>query len=419
MHPETEPDPWSQPEPAGPDGTRPDEQADQVTTELTREFAVGEQPGSPDAQAGPRQDEPRQDAPPQPGPPEGLPASGAPATDWPGAGEPPHHGSPQGDAPDSWSAAGQPPHDGQLPHDGQSPHDGQPPHHGQPSAGPAEPGQPGHRRGITAGRNLPAAIGVGVGLGGLALLTLFTVKATFLLYVGAIVALALWELRRALVTRGIALPLIPVVAGGAAMFALAYWSGSRDTLAAMALTVVALLAWRLPGGSAGYVRDVSAGIFALAYLPLLGIFVALMLARPDGDRRVLLFLILTVCSDVGGYAAGILAGRHLMAPVISPKKTWEGLAGSAVFCLAAGAIGLPLLLSGQVWQGLLLGAAAVAAATMGDLAESMIKRDLEIKDMGSVLPGHGGILDRIDSLLVMAPVVWLLLQVFVSNGHAT
>ena len=106
-------------------------------------------------------------------------------------------------------------------------------------------------------------------------------------------------------------------------------------------------------------------------------------------------------------------------PVISPKKTWEGLAGSAVFCLAAGAIGLPLLLSGQVWQGLLLGAAAVAAATMGDLAESMIKRDLEIKDMGSVLPGHGGILDRIDSLLVMAPVVWLLLQVFVSNGHAT
>ena len=409
MHPETE---QPQPESAGPDDARPDEHADQVTTELTREFDVGEQPGSPDVQGGPRHVGPRQAGPPDPGPADGAPAGRAPGTGWPAAGQPPQPGSPQDEAPNAWSGTGQPPHDGQPPH-------GQPPHDGQPPAGLAEPGQPGQRRGITAGRNLPAAIGVGVGLGGLALLTLFTVKATFLLYVGAIVALALWELRRALSTRGIALPLIPVLAGGAAMFALAYWSGSRDTLAAMALTVVALLAWRLPGGSAGYVRDVSAGIFALAYLPLLGIFVALMLARPDGDRRVLLFLILTVCSDVGGYAAGILAGRHLMAPVISPKKTWEGLAGSAVFCLAAGAIGLPLLLSGLVWLGLLLGAAAVAAATMGDLAESMIKRDLEIKDMGSVLPGHGGILDRIDSLLVMAPVVWLLLQVFVSNGHAT
>jgi phosphatidate cytidylyltransferase len=102
-----------------------------------------------------------------------------------------------------------------------------------------------------------------------------------------------------------------------------------------------------------------------------------------------------------------------MAPAISPKKTWEGLGGSAAACLLAGAIGLPLLLHGRLWQGLLLGAAAVAAATLGDLAESMIKRDLEIKDMGTVLPGHGGVLDRIDSLLIMAPVVWLLLTAFV------
>jgi phosphatidate cytidylyltransferase len=107
-----------------------------------------------------------------------------------------------------------------------------------------------------------------------------------------------------------------------------------------------------------------------------------------------------------------------MAPAISPKKTWEGLGGSVAACLAGGAILLPVLLHGQLWQGLILGAAAVAAATLGDLAESMIKRDLAIKDMGSVLPGHGGILDRIDSLLVMAPVVWLLLAIFVPNGRA-
>jgi phosphatidate cytidylyltransferase len=148
-------------------------------------------------------------------------------------------------------------------------------------------------------------------------------------------------------------------------------------------------------------------------------FVSLMLARPDGSRRVLLFIVLTVCSDTGGYFAGILIGRHPMAPVISPKKTWEGLGGSIAACLAGGALLLPWLLHGRLWQGLVLGAAAVGTATLGDLAESMIKRDLQVKDMGSVLPGHGGILDRLDSLLIMAPVVWLLLTIFIPNGHAT
>jgi phosphatidate cytidylyltransferase len=282
-----------------------------------------------------------------------------------------------------------------------------------------EAGRVTERKPSRAGRNLPAAIAIGAGLGAVALVTLFTVKVTFLVYVGAIIALALTELRHVLATRGIRLPLIPIAAGGAAMFALAYWSGALAALAAAALTVVVLLAWRLPGGAPNYVRDVTASIFTVAYLPLMAVFVSLMLARPDGSRRILIFLVLTVCSDVGGYAAGVLLGRHPMAPAISPKKTWEGLGGSVVACLAAGAIMLPVLLHGQVWQGLIIGAAAVAAATLGDLAESMIKRDLEIKDMGSVLPGHGGILDRLDSLLIVSPVVWLLLTLFVSNGHAS
>jgi phosphatidate cytidylyltransferase len=252
-------------------------------------------------------------------------------------------------------------------------------------------------------------------LGGLVLITLFTLRATFLAYVGVILVVALWELRQALLERGISLPLIPIIAGGAAMFTLAYWYGAQAALAALALTVVALLAWRLPGGATGYLRDVTASVFTLAYLPLMGVFVALMLSSPDGARRTLVFVVLTACSDVGGYFAGILVGRHLMAPAISPKKTWEGFAGSIVACLAAGAITLPTLLHGHVWQGLIVGAAAVAAATLGDLVESMIKRDLEIKDMGSVFPGHGGAMDRIDSLLVMAPVAWLLLKIFVPH----
>jgi phosphatidate cytidylyltransferase len=280
----------------------------------------------------------------------------------------------------------------------------------QGEAGPVSERKPGR-----AGRNLPAAVAIGVVLGGIALITLFTVKATFLAYVGAVVALGLWELRQALLERGISLPLIPLAAGCAAMFTLAYWYGAQAALAAAAGTVIVLLAWRLPGGSAGYLRDVTASLFTLAYVLLLGTFVPLMLAMPQGARRVLIFVVLAVCSDVGGYVAGTFIGRHPMAPAISPKKTWEGFAGSIVACLAAGAILLPWLLHGHVWQGLILGAAAVAAATLGDLVESQIKRDLEIKDMGTVFPGHGGAMDRLDSLLLLAPVSWLLLTVFIPH----
>jgi len=174
------------------------------------------------------------------------------------------------------------------------------------------------RRTINTGRNLPVAIAVGLGLGGLAILTLFTVQATFLVLVALLVGIALWELGTALGTRKIAVPLIPVMAGGLLMLFLAYYAGSRALVAALALTVIAVFVWRLPGGTDGYVRDITAGIFALCYMPLMAGFVALMLAQPRGAHRVLLFLILTVCSDTGGYFAGILFGKPLMVPAISP-----------------------------------------------------------------------------------------------------
>jgi len=285
---------------------------------------------------------------------------------------------------------------------------------GQLAQGTADPASEPKR--TRTGRNLPVAVAIGVALGGLALVTLFTVKATFLAYMGAVVAVGLWELRHVLADRGISIPLIPIVAGGAAMFTLAYWYGAQPALAALAVTVLVLMAWRLPGGSAGYLRDLTASVFTLAYLPMLGVFVPLMLSAPDGARRTLIFLLLAVCSDVGGYFAGIFTGRHPMAPGISPKKTWEGFGGSVAACLAAAAITLPLLLHAHVWQGLILGAVAVAAATLGDLVESMIKRDLEIKDMGRIFPGHGGAMDRLDSLVFVAPVTWLLLAVFVPHA---
>jgi phosphatidate cytidylyltransferase len=285
---------------------------------------------------------------------------------------------------------------------------------GQLAQGTADPASEPKR--TRTGRNLPVAAAIGVALGGLVLLTLFTVKATFLAYMGAVVGVGLWELRQALADRDISLPLIPILAGGAAMFTLAYWYGAQPALAALAVTVLVLMAWRLPGGPAGYLRDLSASVFTLAWVPMLGVFVPLMLSMPDGARRTLIFILLAVCSDVGGYFAGIFTGRHPMAPGISPKKTWEGFGGSVAACLAAGAITLPLLLHAHVWQGLILGAVAVAAATLGDLVESMIKRDLEIKDMGRIFPGHGGAMDRLDSLVFVAPVTWLLLAVFVPHA---
>jgi phosphatidate cytidylyltransferase len=272
-------------------------------------------------------------------------------------------------------------------------------------------------KGIKTGRNLPAAIGVGVLLGGLALLTLLTVKATFLIYMGVALAIGLHELAAALKTKDINVPLIPVALGGAAMLTAAYWAAGGAVAAAFALTVLGILVYRMFGGTDGYVKDVTAGLFAVAYLPLLGSCVSAMLAEHDGGQRVLIFIVLTICSDIGGYFAGItltpFTGGHKMAPVISPKKTWEGLAGSAFLCIVAGGVMLPTLLHGHWWQGVITGIAALAAAVFGDLAESMIKRDLAIKDMGTLLPGHGGILDRIDSLLACAPVVWLLLALFV------
>ena len=294
-----------------------------------------------------------------------------------------------------------------------------PPDHGGAPRPPVPPGEGASRPLGRTGRNLPVAIGVGAGLGGLVFLTLLTIKATFLIYMGAAIAVALAELAGAFAKRAINIPVIPVAAGGAAILTCMYWLGARPALAALALTVVVIFAWRMPEGPSGYVKDVTAGVFALLYLPFLASFVAAMLSPADGPRRVLTFIILTVCSDIGGYFAGITlgrGGRHLMAPVISPKKTWEGFAGSAAACLIAGWLCLTLLLHGHAWQGLLTGAAAVLAATLGDLTESMIKRDLDIKDMGTLLPGHGGLLERLDSLLIVAPVAWLLLFLFIPAG---
>ena len=262
-----------------------------------------------------------------------------------------------------------------------------------------------------AGRNLPAAIGVGLGLGAVILVAVYVWKPAFVAVILAAAVLGVWELTHAFAADRIRVPVVPLAVGAAAIVLSAYAGGSEAMLVALALTVLAVMLWRAPENPAGYVRDVTASTFAALYVPFLAGFAALMLREDDGADRVVVFIALVVLSDVGGYTAGVLFGRHPMAPTVSPKKSWEGFGGSALFCAAGGAAMFPTLLEGAAaWQGALVGLAVMVTATLGDLGESMIKRDLGIKDMGSLLPGHGGIMDRLDSLLPAAPVAYLLLS---------
>ncbi|MES9521622.1 phosphatidate cytidylyltransferase [Streptomyces capoamus] len=270
----------------------------------------------------------------------------------------------------------------------------------------------------SAGRDLSAAIGVGVGLGVVIVASLFIVKAVFVGVVAVAVVVGLWELTSRLQERkGIKAPLVPLALGGAAMVVAGYVRGVEGAWVAMALTALATLVWRMTEPPENYLKDVTAGVFAAFYVPFLATFVALMLTAADGPWRVLTFLLLTVVSDTGAYAVGWRFGKHKLAPRISPGKTREGLLGAVLFAMVAGALCMQFLIDdGSWWQGLLLGLAVAGSATLGDLGESMIKRDLGIKDMGTLLPGHGGIMDRLDSLLPTAPVVWLLMVVFVGSA---
>ncbi|MGH9251934.1 MAG: phosphatidate cytidylyltransferase, partial [Acidimicrobiales bacterium] len=208
-------------------------------------------------------------------------------------------------------------------------------------------------------------------------------------------------------------PIVPVLLGSVLMLVGAYVGGYQTLVVALGLTVVAVLVWRLGEQGPGYVRDATAGVFAAVYVPFLAGFAMLLLRPDDGPWRVLTCILVVAASDTGGYVAGVLAGRHPMAPTVSPKKSWEGFAGSVVGCVGVGVLAVVVLLDGRWWAGAVLGAAAVVTATLGDLGESMIKRDLGIKDMSELLPGHGGIMDRLDSLLPTAPIAWLILTALV------
>lgn len=266
-----------------------------------------------------------------------------------------------------------------------------------------------------AGRNLPAAIAVSLVLGGLVIGTLIFAPRGWVLMVAVAMAVATHEVVRRLRDGGYVIPLIPLIVGGQAMVWLTWPFGAAGALGAFGGTVLVCLTWRLFGEGlrsqpVNYLRDASATVFLAAWIPLCGAFAALLVYPPDGYARVFALMLGVVFSDIGGYAAGVLFGKHRMVPAISPKKSWEGLAGSLVCGTTAAVLAVAFLMDKPAWVGVPLGLMLVTTATLGDLVESQVKRDLGIKDMGTLLPGHGGLMDRIDGALPSAVATWIVLS---------
>ncbi|MCT1369033.1 phosphatidate cytidylyltransferase [Corynebacterium mucifaciens] len=277
-----------------------------------------------------------------------------------------------------------------------------------------------------AGRNLSAAIATGVVLGALVIAAVWIGPVAWYPLVAAAVALAMWEVMTRLREAGYIQPRTLLIILGQAMLWLSVPYGTSGLVAGFAFTVLVVMFWGMfhrgrHSQPENYLRDTAAAIFVLAWIPLFGTFAAMISgiteAGVDGSAYIIAFMLCVVASDVGGYAAGVMFGSHPMAPAVSPNKSWEGFAGSLVAGIITGVLVVALLIHGPWWMGIVLGVALVICATMGDLVESQFKRELGIKDMSHLLPGHGGIMDRLDGMLPAAAATYILLTtISLMNG---
>ena len=265
-----------------------------------------------------------------------------------------------------------------------------------------------------AGRNLVFAIGSGLIFGAVFLVSLLLVKQIFALLVAIIVAIALVELAAAFRIAGRRVPRVGVVLGGLVVVAGAYFWGAEGMLLGLFAGSALLTAWRLIEGLVPnwetpprtLIRDLFSGLFTLVYVAFLASFTVLLVEAENGQWWVFALVVIVVSVDVGAYAAGVTLGKHKMTPRISPNKTWEGFAGAAIVAMAVGTVVAIFALDQPWWVGIILGVVVLFTATGGDLTESLIKRNLGVKDMSSWIPGHGGFLDRLDSLLPSAVGVY-------------
>jgi len=260
-----------------------------------------------------------------------------------------------------------------------------------------------------AGRKLFPSIAVGLTLLGLVIASLAFERVLFLPLAIAAIIRGVWELGQALDRAEIEIS-VPTISFCAVAIMTSAWVKDVTGLAvATAISIPFLLISGLPKGHHNFVKNATATVFATIYLPFLAGFLIVLAKPDDGLARVMTFVVVVGCNDTFGYIFGVLLGKHKLAPAISPKKTWEGLIGSLIFSILGGGLMLSLLFEKHWFVGAAIGVAAVFTATCGDLIESAIKRDLDLKDMGAILPGHGGMLDRLDSVLLSAPIIWAIL----------
>jgi phosphatidate cytidylyltransferase len=281
---------------------------------------------------------------------------------------------------------------------------------------PAEAGAgvPRRERGARAGRNLPLAILTALLLAGVLIGSLVLSRPAFVAFLLGIVTLALLELLTVLRARATR-PARPVVLGvGALLVVGAYLEGPAALSFGLLAAILGAFGWYLVDrGRTEVTRNVAATVFAVVYVPFMAAHLSLVVDRADHYVGALIgYAVLVVVYDTAAYATGATIGRRPIAPQVSPNKSWEGAIGATVACLLAGAFLLPLWEPWTLASGLVLAALTCVVAPLGDLSESMLKRDLAVKDMGSILPGHGGVLDRIDALLFMAPVLYYVLAAF-------
>ncbi|WP_082763853.1 phosphatidate cytidylyltransferase [Frondihabitans sp. PAMC 28766] len=273
------------------------------------------------------------------------------------------------------------------------------------------------------GRNLPAAIGIGIGLGGAVLVSLILIKALFMIVAVVLIFFIVFELTTAIRTAGRDVPRLPSVLVGIAIVPASFYFKAEGQWLTLIGGIVFVSLWRLAlqlgsarrTGAVDLWRDLGSGAFVQIYTTFLGSFLVLLTAQNGGQWWALGTLIVVISVDTGAYATGLSFGKHPMAPRISPKKTWEGFAGSVAAAMIAGVIISIFMIHQPWWLGLVLGAVLTLTATMGDLTESLIKRDLGIKDISTWLPGHGGFLDRLDSTLPSAVVAYALYLIFATR----
>ncbi|PKQ18868.1 MAG: hypothetical protein CVT68_01225 [Actinobacteria bacterium HGW-Actinobacteria-8] len=265
-------------------------------------------------------------------------------------------------------------------------------------------------------RNFVAATVVGLSLLGVTLASAWYHPTAFAVLLYGFCIAAVLEWKRALERHGRRVPGIPLVAATVGLGVATHFAKPEGLVVALLVGCGGMVAWRIGDERVeNTLADSLAGVLTLLWIPFLASFLYLLELADDGWQRVFIVVLAVVGNDTGALVFGMLFGKHKLLERVSPAKTWEGAIGGVFVGTVAASVAAWFFFEGEWYIGAAVGGAATIAAIVGDLAESALKRDIRVKDMSQALPGHGGILDRIDSLLFAAPVGYVVFAIFLGT----